>query len=219
MFLKSKNIKSSYKFSLGLVFHADGKNLDFCFVKKFLKNKENIFENISGSCELKDFKNLENYKDFKFSNTGFLIGNDLIKKFEIDLPKGCESDDLIAQQIEFILKKEHGIDVNKNNGALDYLVKNNKAHVVLTDVKNINFYLAWMNENNLKAVLAEPEEQAVERWEHLCHQVPKSLAPLPCVGEGMGERAAQGERRYQIEEKYQLAYSLAMGVFEWQGIK
>ncbi len=87
---------------------------------------------------------------------------------------------------------------------MDYLIKNNRAQVILTDVKNINFYLAWMKENNLKAVLAEPEEQSLERWEaRLCHQIPP-LCPLGDAPSGLS---------------YQLAYSLAMGVFEWQGIK
>lgn len=174
MFLKTqKNIQSS----LGLVFHPDNKNLDFCWVKKNLnnlKNKENIFECISGSCELEKFKNLENYKDFQAAKTGFVISNNLIQKFEIDLPKGCDSDLLISQQIEFVLKKEHEIDLslNKNKWALDYLIKNHTAHVLLTEIENINARLAWIKNNKLKVVLAEPEDQALARVSQtLAHSV------------------------------------------------
>jgi len=180
--------------------------LDFCWVKN---NKDN--KKFFGTCELQEFKNLEIFKKIKNSQVGFLVPNDLIQNFEIDLtPELAEFfknknkskklvDDLIQQQIAFVLNKNHGVDLNNKNNqwAVDFKIKNfNKISVIITELNFINKNIAWLKASNLKPVLAEP-----------CTQTDHRMSGLKKAGILDLE---------QIPEKYQQVYSLAMGVLEWQ---
>ncbi len=180
--------------------------LDFCWVKN---NKDN--KKFFGTCELQEFKNLEIFKKIKNSQVGFLVPNDLIQNFEIDLtPELAEFfknknkskklvDHLIQQQIAFVLNKNHGVDLNNKNNqwAVDFKIKNfNKISVIITELNFINGNIEWLKANSLRPVLAEPFTQTEHRISELKKAGVLDLEKIP--------------------EKYQQVYSLAMGVLEWQ---